>query len=228
MYGRTLDDQVLTFGHEGVLYRDSFIMYDKTTDSKWLHVTGEALKGPMKGKKLSFVPSEILPWKTWKKRYPKTTVLLGKKVSGLMGSYNLKKRMKGFGLSVGEGREVSLFRYELLVQAPVLDSHLGEEPIVIGFDREAVYAVAFSRRLGDRILHFNTYEPTALDDGAAKEQRLMMRDAETGSLWARMSGECLAGPLKGQQLSRLAATAWLGKRWLGFFPDGRIVGPEKL
>lgn len=228
MYGREVDGEVLSFGHEGVLYRNSFIMYDRTTDSKWLHVTGEALKGPMKGKKLGFVPSEILPWKTWKKRYPKTTVLLGKKVGGLMGSYNLKKRLKGFGLSVGEGREVTLFRYLLLAQAPVLDSFLGEDPIVVGFDPEAVYAVAFSSRLGDQVLHFDAYDPAAVDGTMSPDQRLLMRDAETGSLWARMSGECVAGELKGQQLGRLAATAWLGNRWLGFFPDGRVVCPEKL
>lgn len=228
MYGRKVDDQVLSFGHEGVLYRNSFIMYDKTTDSKWLHVTGEALKGPMKGKQLPFVPSEIVPWSVWKARYPMSKVLLGKKDLGPMGTYRLKDRLKSFGLSVGEGREVTLFHYTLLAQVPVLDGFLGERPIVVGFDPKAVYAVAFSSVLGDSTLHFDAYQSAS--EGAAEEgfQRLLMRDAESGSLWSRMTGTCLAGPRKGQQLERLAATAWLGKRWLGFFPDGQVVGPHKL
>jgi hypothetical protein len=221
VYGRAIDGKVLSFGHEGVLYRNSFVMYDKTTDSKWLHVTGEALKGSMKGKKLGFVPSVILPWKTWKLRHPRTTVLLGKKVGGLMGSYNLSKRIEAFGLSVGEGRDVSLFRYELLAQAPVLDAYLGDQAIVVTYAPEAAYGVAFSSVLGERILHFDAFQATG-------DPRLLMRDAETGSLWARMTGECLAGPLVGQQLIPIPATAWLGNRWLGFFPDGKVVGSEKL
>ena len=43
MYERTLDGQELRFGHEGVLYENSFIMYDKGTESLWVHVTGEAI-----------------------------------------------------------------------------------------------------------------------------------------------------------------------------------------
>lgn len=224
MYGRTVGDQVLTFGHEGVLYRNSFVMYDKTTDSKWLHVTGEALKGPLKGEKLPFLPSEILPWKTWKLRYPMTKVLLGKKVSGMMGSYTLKKRLRSFGLSVGEGREVMLVKYLLLAEKPVLEEKLGEQPIVVTFDPEAAYAAAFSRRLDKRTLSFQIASGKA---DAESGSRLLMQDAETGSLWDRMSGTCLKGELKGRQLDRLAATAWLGKRWLGFFPEGRVVGPDK-
>lgn len=214
----------MSFGHEGVLYRNSFVMYDKTTDSKWLHVTGEALKGELKGSRLGFVPSEVLPWRVWKARHPMTSVLLGKKVEGFMGSYTLKDRIPSFGLSVGEGRDVTLFRFSLLDRVPVLDSQVGEEPVVVGFDGVAAYAVAFSRELDGRVLHFDalTFDP---ED---PESRPLMRDVETGSLWLRMTGACLAGELQGAQLEQIPATAWLGKRWLGFFQEGQVVGLEKL
>jgi hypothetical protein len=215
---------VLSFGHEGVLYRNSFVMYDKTTDSKWLHVTGEALKGELKGSRLGFVPSEVLPWRIWKARHPMTTVLLGEKVEGFMGSYTLKDRIPSFGLSVGEGRDVTLFRFSLLDRVPVLDSSVGEQPVVVGFDRDAAYAVAFSRELEGRVLHFDALTATP----GGEEGRPLMRDAETGSLWLRMTGSCLAGELKDSQLEQIPATAWLGKRWLGFFQDGHVVGLEKL
>lgn len=224
MYGRTLDGQVLSFGHEGVLYRNSFVMYDKETNSKWLHVTGEALKGELKGKKLGFIPSEIMPYKTWKKRHPDTGVLLGKKVSGMMGTYTLKDRISSFGLSVGEGRNVALFRFSLLNRIPVLDTTLAGEPLVVCFDQNSVYAVAFRSRLEDRQLHFAALSPAPEE----AEQRPLMRDAETGSLWLRMTGECLAGELKGSQLDQIPATAWLGNRWKAFFEDGRDVQLEKL
>lgn len=224
MYGRTVDGQVLNFGHEGVLYRNSFVMYDKETNSKWLHVTGEALKGELKGKKLGFIPSEIMPYKTWKRRHPTTGVLLGKKVSGMMGTFTLKDRISSFGLSVGEGRNVTLFRYSLLDRLPVLDTTLADVPLVVCFDQVAIYAVAFRSQLSGRQLHFSAL---ALVPGA-EDIRPLMRDAETGSLWLRMTGECLAGELKGAQLEQVPATAWLGNRWMAFFKGGRDVQLEKL
>ncbi len=55
-----------------------------------------------------------------------------------------------------------------------------------------------------------------------------MRDMETGSLWQRMTGTCLAGEFKGGALQPVPATPWLGRRWLGFFAGGKVVGLEKL
>lgn len=224
MYGRTLDGQVLNFGHEGVLYRNSFMMYDKQTNSKWLHVTGEALKGELKGKKLGFIPSEIMPYKTWKKRHPDTGVLLGEKVSGMMGTFTLKDRISSFGLSVGEGRNVTLFRYSLLSRLPVLDTTLLDAPLVVCFDQDAVYAVAFRSQIGERQLHFAALAADPETEGA----KPLMRDFETGSLWSRMTGTCLAGELKGSQLEQVPATAWLGNRWKAFFEGARDVQLEKL
>lgn len=224
MYGRTLDGQVLNFGHEGVLYRNSFVMYDKETNSKWLHVTGEALKGELKGKKLGIIPSQIMPYRTWKKRHPDTGVLLGEKVSGMMGTFTLKDRISSFGLSVGEGRNVTLFRFSLLNRLPVLDTTLADAPLVVCFDQTAIYAVAFRSHLSGRQLHFSAL--SSVPD--AEDTRPLMRDAETGSLWLRMTGECLAGELKGSQLEQVPATAWLGNRWMAFFEGGRDVQLEKL
>jgi len=224
VYGRTLDGQVLNFGHEGVLYRNSFVMYDKETNSKWLHVTGEALKGELKGKKLGIIPSQIMPYRTWKKRHPDTGVLLGEKVSGMMGTFTLKDRISSFGLSVGEGRNVTLFRFSLLNRLPVLDTTLADAPLVVCFDQTAIYAVAFRSHLSGRQLHFSAL--SSVPD--AEDTRPLMRDAETGSLWLRMTGECLAGELKGSQLEQVPATAWLGNRWMAFFEGGRDVQLEKL
>ena len=44
VYSRKIGEKTYSFGHEGVLYRRSFIMYDKQTESLWIHTTGEAVK----------------------------------------------------------------------------------------------------------------------------------------------------------------------------------------
>lgn len=222
MYGREVDGEVLSFGHEGVLYRNSFMMYDRESDSLWLHVTGEALQGPKRGKQLKFLPAEVMSWKAWKTLNPHTKVLLGEKVDGFMGTHQLRDQLSSFGLAIGSGRTPTLFRYELLQRVPLLNARVDHQPVVLSFDAENSYAVCFSSNLGSQVLHFDAIQAAEADS----EKRLLMRDSETGSTWLRMTGECLSGTMKGQYLERLPATSWLGKRWKGFYPKGRIVGVE--
>ncbi len=220
MYGRELDGEILSFGHEGVLYRNSFMMYDRQSESLWLHVTGEALKGPKRGKQLKFLPAEVMPWKAWKALNPTTKVLLGEKVGGFMGSFKLHERLANYGLAVGSGRTNKLLRYTLLQRVPVLNTTAYSKPAVVTYDNKNGYAVCFGAFEDQKELHFDAIQP--VEDGSGKQ--LTMRDAETGSTWLRMTGECISGALKGAQLERLPATSWLEKRWLGFYPGGEIVG----
>lgn len=222
MYERRVDGEVLSFGHEGILYRNSFMMYDRKTESLWLHVTGEALKGPLKGKRLKFLAAQVMPWKAWKALYPNTEVLLGKKVSGFMGSFNLKERIASYGLAVGSGRTSTLFRYSLLQSVPLLNARVDDQQVVISYDSENAYAACFAGKQGSQELHFDAIKAAE----GSSEKRLLMRDSETGSTWLRMSGTCVAGALKGQVLEQLPATTWLEKRWMGFYPAGRMVGLE--
>ena len=234
MYDRKVGDEVLSFGNEGVLYRRSFIMYDRQSESLWVHVSGEAIKGPRKGQRLKFLPSEVTTWNDWFTRHPMTSALVGEKVSGFMGTFSLRDRMNEFGLSIGQGREVSLLRFTMLKRVPVMQLTVAKQEVVAVFDPQAVRATAFSRRLGERLLNFETVLPeTTKPTGDADETATvhapapLMRDSNTGSLWQRMTGHCIAGELVGEQLDAVSAVAWMGKRWKGFFPDGEIIGlPE--
>lgn len=228
----------MEFGHEGVLYRNSFVMYDRSSESLWVHVTGEAIKGPKKGSKLRFLPSVVVPWGYWRREHPETTVLLGEMVEGFMGSFSLQESLGSYGLSVGEGREVTLYRYALLAQVPVLNSRLGEQAIVVTFDEELGLGAAFAAQLDDQELHFDAIlelsSPSGPPEGigsakgsaeAAPSKRVVrtMRDGASGSVWDLRNGRCLRGPMAGKRLKPLTATAWLGKRWVHFFPDGLVV-----
>ena len=75
VYRRTVDGRTLEFDHCGYLYKGSFVMFDKQTESEWLHVTAECMLGPLKGKRLEIVPTQVLSWKEWRLRHPNTTVL---------------------------------------------------------------------------------------------------------------------------------------------------------
>lgn len=212
MYGRKVGNRTLSFGHEGVLYRRSFVMYDKETGSLWVHVTGEAIKGKLKGKRLDFVPSEVVTWKTWKLEHPDSKVLLGRKDHGFMGRFGLTERLAHYGLSVGSGRDVRLYPYDRLQASPVLNTVFGEEPLLVVFDRESLRTKAFLAKARGETLTFEAHPDAA-----------KMKDLETGSTWDRYAGRCLEGKLEDVTLRRLPATPFLAVRWRGFYPNGEVV-----
>lgn len=228
MYGREVDGEVLEFGHAGLLYRDSFVMYDRRTQSLWLHVTGEALKGPLRGKRLEFLPSEVVPWSDWRTRHPDGGVLVGERAGEFMGSFSLRDRIREYGLSVGQGREVALYRYSLLERREVLNDSFDGKPLVLVFDPRTTFAAAYVAELDGEPVLFEPLAGRTLEMAGSGMARTplsrYMRDVGSGSLWDRTLGECVAGARVGRRLERIPATPWLVNRWLGFFPEGRDVG----
>jgi len=68
-------DKILSFGHAGILHRNSFVMYDRETESLRVRVTGKAAYGPRKGWQLKAMPASVTQWMDWKRDYPRTRVL---------------------------------------------------------------------------------------------------------------------------------------------------------
>jgi hypothetical protein len=87
------------FGHSGILYEKSFVMYDRKTESLWVHVTGRAEAGPLKGKQLPFFPSTVTTWARWRASYPNTLVLPGRRRDGFMGTYDGLNQPADLGLA---------------------------------------------------------------------------------------------------------------------------------
>ncbi len=199
MYSRKVDGKTLSFGHEGVLFKNSFIMYDRQTKSLWVHTMGYAVKGSLKGKQLEFLPSVVTTWGAWKASHPKTTVLVGRKARGFMGAFNLTRDMPRYGLSVGQGREVKLYPYSLLKEKRVVNDEFAGKRIVVFFDEKGVSALAYLA--GKRTF--------TVKDGGVIDDR--------GKTW-----DPLAGTNGKDTLTRIPATPWLTGRWKGFYPEGEI------
>jgi len=76
VYGRQYDDQVLSFEPSGALWEASLVMRDRETDSWWSIITGDAIGGGMKGRKLEeLTVGEKVRWGEWRKRHPDSLVL---------------------------------------------------------------------------------------------------------------------------------------------------------
>lgn len=63
------------FGVSGKLYESNLLMYDKKTESLWSQSIGTAVVGDMTGEKLVIYPSQVLPFKTFKEKWPNAEVL---------------------------------------------------------------------------------------------------------------------------------------------------------
>ncbi len=220
MYERKLDGRVLSFGHAGILIRNSFVMYDRQTDSLWIHVTGEAYQGPLKGKKLTFLPSTVTTWRKWKEDHPTSLVLPGRRRGGFMGTFNGLSRTRNFGLSVVVRFKSKLYPYSELRETPVVNDRLNGAEVVVYYSRDHGTATAWRRKLDGRSL---TFALSAKTDSRGNE---LMKDNQTGSLWNWLTGVAVAGPLKGRELAQLAYNPILSDRFRAFYPDRPIYGRD--
>ena len=216
MYRRKLDDKVLSFGHAGILYENSFIMYDRQTESLWVHVTGEAAFGPLKGKRLEFMPSTVTSWANWKKNYPHTQVLPGYRRGGFMGTYVGPFQSDILGLAVVVKLKGKLYPYRVLERQNVVNDEFNGANVVVYYSPGDATATAWRRELDDRVLTFG------LSDRKDGQGNVLLRDKETGSLWSWLRGEAVEGPLKGRKLRQLLYNPILNDRFVAFYPGGPV------
>jgi hypothetical protein len=218
VYGREVDGEVLSFGHSGILYEKSFVMYDRKTESLWVHVTGRAETGAMKGKRLSFFPSTVTTWQQWKAHHPYTLVLPGRRRSDFMGTYEALERPADLGLAVVVRFRAKLYPFRALARTPLVNDRFEDTPVVVAFSPREGTAVAWDRRWGHRELTFTMSERRGR--GGAR----LLRDAETGTLWSWLTGEGVEGPLQGARLPGVSHNPILVERFGAFYPDGPVFG----
>ena len=54
-------------------------------------------------------------------------------------------------------------------------------------------------------------------------QNFLMRDEQTGSFWQQVSGRCVAGPLRGEQLERVASDELTLAQFAAEAPEGTVL-----
>ncbi len=99
----------------------------------------------------------------------------------------------------------------------VVNDEMNGEPIVATFCTMTDAALVYRADCSGKKLHFS---PNRLADN-----NLVMRDAETGSLWQQFTGEAIEGPLAGARLERIAAERLPLAKWKELWPRGMILEP---
>jgi len=75
VFQRRIAGKTLSFGVSGLIYNHNFLLYDRETESLWVQFTGEAISGPMVGKRLPPVRVRQEAFAVWRDRFPRTRVL---------------------------------------------------------------------------------------------------------------------------------------------------------
>ena len=234
---------VLEFDHCGYVYQGSFVMFDKQTESEWLHVTAECVMGPLKGKSLDMEATRLITWKEWKALHPKTTVMAAPRrweaASDDKRDFAKDSLRPKLGLNVVVEHQSKLYPYSELEPKKVINDEFQKTPLAAVYVPQAACAVAWERRVDGEVLTFDAQlvsAPAGATDAAAEEPRdaeqannklLRFQDTQTGSVWDPLSGKALCGPLKGKQLQSLIAIPIRVSRYRGLYPDGAIYLESK-
>jgi hypothetical protein len=228
-----VDGKRLTFHLSGI-NNQNFIMRDEETGTWWQQVSGEAIHGPLKGKKLTPVYNDELTFALWKHENRQGRVLKPDErvkqnyeaadweeqyakfrvVTPVDPNDKLSPRKLIAGLAVN-GKAVAYPLPALEKQRLILDS-IGSEGglthlfIVLGDDNKSVRA--FERTVDGRKLEF------FVKAGALPIQLI---DAETATTWD-FTGKAVSGPLAGKQLKKIQALKDYWFDWKIYHPDTRV------
>lgn len=159
-----VDGRLLSFGVSGLLYNNDVLLYDRQTLSLWSQLLGQAISGPMKGRRLTPLPLTQTTWSDWLK-YHATTAILSTNTGtarpyehdaypGYEGSqeiifpvafrssgYHPKERV--LGVRIGAQSKAYPF-VELGKTAGVVSDQIGSTTLTIRFDRAASRATAYT------------------------------------------------------------------------------------
>lgn len=217
MYARTLDQKTLTFFVSGTLERQVLVIEDRETQTRWSQLTGLAIGGPLQGRHLRQLGTQVLTWKRWQARFPSSGLYTG----ALRPSFGFSGAKYGLGAGASGHSELVLgtragdtargYVLSLLDERPVLNDTLGGVPIVVAYAPDDGFGLVWDRRLGDRVLDFRPAS-TPLQ---AFDQR--------GGRWDLLSGLALTGPDAGSQLTGIWATPAFALGWERFFGPGSVV-----
>lgn len=235
MYARPQfeDGETTTLGVSGKLWREALIMYDRRSRTLWSQIDGRAKAGPLEGRALEKIPSQVTTWAAWRARHPETLVLVKPALErSAYASYHEKASWVGLpwqrgarderlppktlvlGVDLGPSVEADglAVRLDSLDATGLLARTVDDTPILVVTDGDPRAALAYVRRVDRQILDFEWHA-----EGDAPPKALV--DRQTGSTWSWLTGTALTGPLEGRTLEPLPTTPIYWTTWVAFHPE---------
>lgn len=232
MYTREANGKELELRVSGMLYKDALVMMDRQTGTLWTQVDGTALRGPLRGLRLTELPAAQTTWKTWKTLHPDTVVLRkpadirsspytkyfsDRERRGMFGTRG-DERLDGKALVVGvrDGKDSVAVPVEGLGKSRLVQITVAQQPLVVYYSPQQKTAAVFRGTIQGKKLKFRLRT-----EGAD----VFLEDEGTKSRWSPLEGVALSGPLAGSRLEAFPYLLSFWYAWSAYQPNTRITAP---
>ena len=111
------------------------------------------------------------------------------------------------------------YPWQILMWHEIANDVVNGQPVTITYCPLCNTAIAFDRRLGDRVLDFGT-------TGRLRHSDLVMYDRQTESWWQQAVGEAIVGELTGKKLQFLPAPTISWRDFKRQYPDGEVLSRD--
>lgn len=199
---RKVNGETEVFGNQGALFQRAMTWWDHSTFSVWSQVWGRAIDGPLKGTELELIPSQTVPWGTWKAQHPGTLVMTND-VARLPFARERFRSDYLIGITLGE--HAKAYPYDVAARERVVNDAVGPHPVVVIADPETRAVFVYLRTRDDRTLTFRPHDGDIVD-------------VETGTVWDPVNGLAVDGPHRGEALKPVPYIPVFDGSWQGFYP----------
>jgi hypothetical protein len=191
---------------------------DESTKSWWRQVSGEAITGPSKGRKLDEIFSEQMSLRSWLEQYPMSEIMQpdslfqkdyddlkgfdkGTIKSGLEKRDSLSWKEKSWVVGVEINNKARAYDWNELVSMRLIQDTLDATPIAILLEGDTA--------------SFHVYKRDTLSFSVTPEG--LITDKQTGSRW-NFQGKSVEGMLKGSQMQVIQSYQEFWHSWRTFHP----------
>ena len=236
-------ERTLTFGVSGLLRFSDMVMFDRQTETLWQQYTGRALVGDLVGTTLAILPAQIVSFAQARAAAPDAPVL--SRETGHARDYG-RNPYVGYDdvsrtpilydgpfdgrlapmervVAVELGGRFRAYPARVTRPAGVVNDTLGGVPVVVFHTDGAATAlgearIADAREVGSAGVFRRVLDGRAL---TFRQRDGRIEDAETGSVWL-VTGEAVAGPLRGARLAPVLHHDTFAFAWFAFRPETTV------
>jgi len=236
VWGSVVDGRTLTFRLIGI-NNQNFVMQDEQTGSWWQQVSGEAIQGPMKGRKLTLIDADQLTFATWRAESPAGRVLAPVPAIRAKGGYapidweagmartrvppkaaaaaaaDARLQPRALVIGIERSGEARAFPVEHLSVAGVVLDDVGGTPIAIVRAPDGRSTRVFDRRIDGTVIELFARVDTS---------SFRVVDAGSGSEFD-FTGTAVSGPYAGRTLARVPFLEEYWFDWKNYHPQSDIA-----
>ena len=119
-------------------------------------------------------------------------------------------------LALEIGGDARAYPLRIMTWHELVNGTVGGVPVTVSYCPLCNSAVAYDRRVGERVLDFGT-------SGALLNSSLVMYDRQTESLWSHYTGQAVVGHLTGAELDLIPVQTVSFETFLSSHPDGQVL-----